>query len=701
MKKLSVLSLLMCVGSLTLAGCNNNPGGGGKKTTTGGATTSDTGSTGTTTGGTSGTSGTSSSSGPVVPTDWDDAIKSSMQELLDGVVLPYVPASWTAQSVGLPFGVVGDGVDLATVQAAFEQAGYKASSIVSGNGVTPLEKDSEHGVVGVGLISASATKVAIGATYLPYQEAWSTSDLGKFASKFGEGITIPFARGYWTVSANPNWCSLSAYRINNGGTADIIAAYEAAEGWTFKEYDAQQNPVYSYATTDGSTLEVNINVYNLRTYCDFSYVPATCEEWSAEDITFMNEHLAGGVLPHPAGLWSHPAIENSHVFTQEPLATTTLVAIKDVFEAAGFLVAVDDTDPDGYMFTKLAPELDEEDNPQYINGWIWLYGGIPAVEAYVGAPKVTDEFELFASASSVHSGDQVTLTLNMGNVYTEADVPEFSVEPVEGAAFVSSEGNQYVYQINAAADSDVTITASIREGSIHASVTIHVEDESVQTDWEDPIATSMETALGGLKIPYVAGEWEETTMEGTDYALRAPVASVETSAIASALEGAGYTYAGEQEGSEIYYLELAEGTLFVGYSSDEEYVTLFAAIQVADTWTAEEAANAIAEFFDIEFTDYSSQAGFPYYSSYLAYLASSVSVDTFKNSYVPYIVNSLLGGDFEALGDWTASQLQDETPCEVRQYSCDGVIIQFTVYSTTIQEQDASVLDILVVEPNA
>ena len=59
MKKLSVLSLLMCVGSLALAGCGS--GGGGKKTTTGGATTSDSGSTGTS--GESRTSGTSSSSG--------------------------------------------------------------------------------------------------------------------------------------------------------------------------------------------------------------------------------------------------------------------------------------------------------------------------------------------------------------------------------------------------------------------------------------------------------------------------------------------------------------------------------------------------------------------------------------------------------------------------------------------------------------
>ena len=60
MKKLSVLTLLMCVGSLTLTGCGS--GGGKKKTTTGGVTTSDSGSIGGTSG-KSGTSGTSSSSG--------------------------------------------------------------------------------------------------------------------------------------------------------------------------------------------------------------------------------------------------------------------------------------------------------------------------------------------------------------------------------------------------------------------------------------------------------------------------------------------------------------------------------------------------------------------------------------------------------------------------------------------------------------
>ena len=709
MKKLSVLSLLMCVGSLTLAGCNNGSGGGGKKTTTGGATTSDSGSTGGTssTSGTSGTSGTSTSSGPVYPTDWSDSLKSSMQELLDGVVLPYVPASWTAQSLGLPFGAMGDGVDFDTVKAAFDQAGYKASSIVSGTGVTPLEKDSEHGGVGVGLISVSATQVAIGATYLAYSETWSASDLEKFASKFGEGVTIPFARGYWSVNANPSWCSLSAVRVNNGGTADIIAAYEAAEGWTFKEYDAQQNPVYSYATTDGSTLEVNINVYNLRTYCDFSYVAATCEEWSAEDITFMNEQLAGGVLPHPAGLWSHPAIENNHVFTQEPLATTTLDAIKGVFEAAGFLVAVDPDDPSGYVFTKLAPELDGEDNPQYINGWIFLHGEIPAVEAYVGAPKVTDEFELYTSALSVHTGDSVTLTVSMGNLFTSEDVPQFIVSPADGAELVSSEGNQYVYQINAAVDTDVTITASVRDGAYSDSVVIHVEDSGTQTDWEDPILTNMTTALSGHKIPFVAGEWEETTAENTSYALRAPIASADTASIVATLTAVGYTEGEEQGGYKYYYTDVEGGKLYAGFAADEEYVYYVAIyIQVRTLQEVVADYNEIFSSMGLEFTqqtDGSYSLGLRFNSEsdpdqYPDNAPQSVLVGpvaTLYNNYSPdyleIVSQTFWDGTTEETDYWgdgsTVFQLVLQTPCgnvgvEIIGYCYNGNLIgSISIYS--------------------
>lgn len=676
MKKLSVLSLLMCVGSLTLAGCNNGSGGGGKKTTTGGATTSDSGSTGGTsaTSGTSGTSGTSSSSGPVVPTDWDDNIKASMQSLLDGVVLPYVPATWTTKSFGptIPFGVEGDGVTAAAYKLALEDAGYKPSGLI--NGATYcLEKNSENGVVAVGILSTGETKAGVAATYAAFTDAWTDAQLTSFETAFGEGVTIPFVRGYWTVNSSPSWCTLAAVRRNNGGTTDVIAAFEAAEGWTFKENDAQGNPIYSYATTDGSSLEVNINVYNYATYCDFTYVGPTCAEWSDDDITFMNEQLAGGTIPHPAGLWSHPTLQSGTVFTQEPDATTTVAAIKTVFKEAGFLVAVDPDDANGYIFTKVAPELDEESNEQYIIGWIYTYSGVPTIQAYVDSdPTVTDEFELYASAPSVHTGDSVTLTVNMGNLFTSEDVPQFTVSPADGAELVSSEGNQYVYQINAAVDADVTITASVRDGAYNAFVVIHVEDPSVQTDWEDPILTNMTTALSGHKIPFVAGEWEETTSEAFDYTLRAPVASVEVSAIASALTSAGYSDAGVQEGVQYYTTEVAEGTLYVGYSSNEEYVTLGAYIYSYNAAQAIEDVAAKMNSAGLSVTAHHDEDGHWIGLNF----GANYTVDQMKN----YVQVLFIPTGFEVSGSWQVDSSQG-IDINYILYLKDGVTLRYEVYS--------------------
>lgn len=680
MKKLSVLSLLMCVGSLTLAGCNNGSGGGGKKTTTGGATTSDSGSTGTTTGGTSstsgtsGTSGTSTSSGPVYPTDWSDSLKSSMQELLDGVVLPYVPATWTAQSYGLPFGAAGEGASLSDVKAAFDQAGYVSSSLISGAGLSyVLEKESTNGIVYAGLGQISQTSVGIAAGYSAYASSWSSEQATLFTEKLGSDVQVPFVRGLWNVAVPQNGY-LRAVRGTNSGRNDVLAAYENATGWTFDHNDSYGDPVYVYVASSGATIESNIWVQSGLCICDFSYNAPEADAWRAEDLTFMHEHLAGGEIPHPAGLWSYPILQNNTVYTKQATATTTLPEIKAVFEDAGFLVAADPEDENGYIFTKAAPELDSGSNEQYIVGRIFKNSeNALVIQAYVDSdPTVTDEFELYTSATSVHTGDSVTLTVNMGNLFTSEDVPQFTVSPADGAELVSSEGNQYVYQINAAVDADVTITASVRDGTYSAFVVIHVEDPSVQTDWEDPILTNMTTALSGHKIPFVAGEWEETTSEAFDYTLRAPVASVEASAIASALTSAGYSDAGVQEGVQYYTTEVAEGTLYVGYSSNEEYVTLGAYIYSYNAAQAIEDVAAKMNSAGLTVTAHHDEDGHWIGLNF----GTNYTVDQMKN----YVQVLFIPTGFEVSGSWQVDSSQG-IDINYILYLKDGVTLRYEVYS--------------------
>lgn len=579
MKKLSVLSLLMCVGSLTLAGCNNGSGGGGKKTTTGGATTSDSGTTSggtSSTSGTSGTSGTSTSSGPVYPTDWSDSLKSSMQELLDGVVLPYVPATWTAQSYGLPFGAAGEGASLSDVKAAFDQAGYVSSSLISGAGLSyVLEKESTNGIVYAGLGQISQTSVGIAAGYSAYASSWSSEQTALFTEKLGSDVQVPFVRGLWNVAVPQNGY-LRAVRSTNSGRNDVLAAYENATGWTFDHNDSYGDPVYVYVASSGATIESNIWVQSGLCICDFSYNAPEADAWRTEDLAFMHEHLAGGEIPHPAGLWSYPIILNNTVYTKQATQTTTLPEIKAVFEDAGFLVAADPEDENGYIFTKVAPELDSDSNEQYIVGWIFENSeNALVIQAYVDSdPTVTDEFELYTSALSVHTGDSVTLTVNMGNLFTSEDVPQFSVDPADGAELVSSEGNQYVYQINAAAGADVTFTVSIRDGAFTDSVVVHVEDESVPTDWAEEIKSEMQGALEGVALPFTHAEWEIYSNAEATFALRAPFDSNLVTSVCSAIAAnPDYEYLGAEEGVECFATELESGNVInISVYYDEEYV---------------------------------------------------------------------------------------------------------------------------------
>ena len=202
MKKLSVLSLLMCVGSLTLAGCNNGSGGGGKKTTTGGATTSDSGSTGGTsaTSGTSGTSGTSTSGqpGPIYPTDWSDEQKAAMSEKLDNLILPYIPANWSVWSTtAYTFGVRTENLTAAEVKAVYDTAqGYSYLGKDSDNREW-FNVETTNGLVELCVFQQSATQVAIGCDYFKGTSgAWDAADVTAMESAL-YGVALPHPSGVW------------------------------------------------------------------------------------------------------------------------------------------------------------------------------------------------------------------------------------------------------------------------------------------------------------------------------------------------------------------------------------------------------------------------------------------------------------------------------------------------------------------------
>ena len=182
----------------------------------------------------------------------------------------------------------------------------------------------------------------------------------------------------------------------------------------------------------------------------------------------------------------------------------------------------------------------------------------------------------------------------------------------------------------------------------------------------------MTTALSGHKIPYVAGEWAETTVAEADYALQAPVASVELSAIASALSSAGYTDGGVQEGVQYYYTEVAEGTLYVGYSADEEYVTMFAYIYAYSAYEAIEEVAAKMNTVGLSVTAHHDEDGHWIGLNF----GSNYTVDQMKS----FVTSLFIPTGFEVSGSWQVDSSQG-IDINYINYLKDGVRLQYEVYS--------------------
>lgn len=229
MKKLSVLSLLMCVGSLTLAGCNNNPGGGRSKTSAS-SDTSTTGGTSATSSSSSGSSSTSGQSGPVYPTDWTDEQKAAMGAALDNLVLPYIPANWTVWSTtAFDFAVTTENLTAEEILAV-----YGATQGYSYLGKDSYQRDwynveTTNGLAEVCIYQKSETQAAVGCGYYKGTSgAWDAADVTAMqAALFG--ATIPHPSGVWYgPEINPQ-SELAFYSFNNDSNVTIASVAESFE----------------------------------------------------------------------------------------------------------------------------------------------------------------------------------------------------------------------------------------------------------------------------------------------------------------------------------------------------------------------------------------------------------------------------------------------------------------------------------------
>ena len=109
MKKVKLLSVLLCASAITLAGCN---GGGDTSSAPEGSTSAP-------------SSEPSTSVEPVVA-DWSEEIKADMRELLNGTVLPYVSGTWKASKNGPQLVLQSRDVEVPSIKEVFVAAKYKA-----------------------------------------------------------------------------------------------------------------------------------------------------------------------------------------------------------------------------------------------------------------------------------------------------------------------------------------------------------------------------------------------------------------------------------------------------------------------------------------------------------------------------------------------------------------------------------------------
>ena len=288
MKKLNLLSVLLCAGAITLAGCNNG-GGGNTKRSGSSAPTS-----GQTTSGTSGTSGSdsgsSSTSSTPVKTDWTDAEKAVMRQALDGEVLPFFKGEWgweVDQSGHLIGGTIN--VSAAELKQAF--AGWLIVSESAAQLV--FQKDSAHGEanlefefagssvslegyhsVGWPIVTKQLMRSLLNGMVLPYAEAWK--DMVWSADEGSLVGTIPAA----TFSNVQFYNMSSSLGLSQTG-------YEADDGHGFEvvSYAAYaEDAMYEVVSKQGLVSEVETHI--LRA----TYIPAATA-WTTEDLALMNNYI--------------------------------------------------------------------------------------------------------------------------------------------------------------------------------------------------------------------------------------------------------------------------------------------------------------------------------------------------------------------------------------------------------------------------
>ena len=175
---------------------------------------------------------------------------------------------------------------------------------------------------------------------------------------------------------------------------------------------------------------------------------------------------------------------------------------------------------------------------------------------------------------------------------------------------------------------------------------------------------------------------------------------------AAAFVAAGYTEAGADEYGDMHYTSPNQQLDICVWCYPSEYpgYVIVDFDPLNRTWTASDVATELGAKFNKTPTDYSEQAGYPYFAFSGAFYASSVSADYLKD----YIDSNCILSGFSKLLDWTAGSsadggFEDDGPYDFEYMfiNCDNIYARFEVSSQDYSGTAITVLMVTVFEYTA
>lgn len=333
---------------------------------------------------------------------------------------------------------------------------------------------------------------------------WSAEIKSAMNSKIANHL-LPYAPGSWALVEQESFKVKSD--VANADVATIVAAFEASgyessveEGVYTLVYDDLHGLVTAVVSADEEFV-----------YIEAGYV---VHAWSSLERSNMSYILDGTVLPYPLGAWeswwNQPSATTYRIVAHCADARVTLEDVVDAYEADGYLVKYDAAESE-YLFCKLSTN-----GSKFVNGSFFALG----TEIYVLAmaenqASLDDTFAIAASSPNVYQGEQVTVTVTVGNYYDEE--AEVTFAPEGSVTLVSENDGVYVYEVLADIDTEITFTATLEDAGLHRDVTVTVVDPSVKVAWTAEEVAAMEQLFGegGYQLPFFGDGWALSYEAGT------------------------------------------------------------------------------------------------------------------------------------------------------------------------------------------